>query len=597
MTLASAAGAPDHEGGALRDPPHDTACTTLPVGPVVLCSALWIMVGLFGHEPYKPDEAYTVGLVKSIVDSGDWVVPHLVGEPFVEKPPLFFDVAALFAKALPVLPLHEAARGAVVLFVAIGLLAIAACARAIHGPGRGRLAVLLTLATLGTVVHLHQSITDTALFAGVAVGLLGLVRAPDRPDLGGLLLGAGLAISFLAKGLLGPGLLLCTGLGLLFLRPWRRAAVRTAALAAAVALPLAACWLVPLASRAPDQFRVWLFDNNLGRFLGWNDLGPKVDRLFYLRTLLWFALPSWPLALLGAAAALRDALHHAPARAARLREVPPLLFLLVGVVVLTLASDGRELYALVLVPAWSVAATAGLLRLPLRTERRIAAGVAALLLALAAVLSGAALVAMRVPRWTTALPAGLALPEVIRPSAAALVAFGLVALAIASMAARLRRPLRGALPLAGAAGTLLVWASLVLPWGGCLDALKGYRSLARSVAAHLPEADCVAGIGLGEGERALFDYFIGLRTVRVDSTSASTCDVLLVQSPAGSADRLDPSWHRLWEGGRAGADTSVFRLYARPAAGAAAGPAAMRPTSSADAAALSSRPSRPPLSL
>ena len=158
---------------------------TLPRWMVVFCAVLWIVIGLFGREPYKPDEAYTVGLVKSVVDSGDWVVPRLAGEPFMEKPPLFFDVAALFAQAMPWLPLHEAARFAVVLFSAVGLLAIAACARAVHGRGSGRLAALLTLATLGTVVRMHQLITDIAQFAGVAIALLGLVHAPKRSVLGG----------------------------------------------------------------------------------------------------------------------------------------------------------------------------------------------------------------------------------------------------------------------------------------------------------------------------------------------------------------------------------------------------------------------------
>lgn len=88
--------------------------------PVVACALPWMSVGLFGHEPFKPDEAYTVGLVKSVVDSGDWVEPRLVSEPFMEKPPLFFDTAALFVKALPWLPLHEAARVAVLLFVGLG---------------------------------------------------------------------------------------------------------------------------------------------------------------------------------------------------------------------------------------------------------------------------------------------------------------------------------------------------------------------------------------------------------------------------------------------------------------------------------------------
>ena len=50
----------------------------------------WMLFGLFGRDPWKPDEAYTFGVVNHIVQTGDWMVPHLAGEPFMEKPPLFF---------------------------------------------------------------------------------------------------------------------------------------------------------------------------------------------------------------------------------------------------------------------------------------------------------------------------------------------------------------------------------------------------------------------------------------------------------------------------------------------------------------------------
>lgn len=341
--------------------------------PVVACALLWMSVGLFGHEPFKPDEAYTVGLVKSVVDSGDWVVPRLVGEPFMEKPPLFFDTAALFVKALPWLPLHEAARVAVLLFVGLGLLAIGAAARSVYGEGRGRLAVLLTLATVGAVVRLHQLITDTALFAGMAIGLLGLVRVPDAPWRGGMLVGAGVAIAFLSKGLLGPGLLLCTAAALACIRPWRGRPMATAAVVALlVATPPIAAWLAALELQAPDQMRVWFWDNNIGRFVGLNALGPKQDPFFYLGTLSWYALPCWPLALWG----LVGRGGETGSRAGR-DVLAPLLFLLIGLAVLSAASDGRELYALVLVPALALLATGGLLRLSPRVERRAACGGAA----------------------------------------------------------------------------------------------------------------------------------------------------------------------------------------------------------------------------
>jgi 4-amino-4-deoxy-L-arabinose transferase-like glycosyltransferase len=46
----------------------------------------WQLPGLVGRSPWKSDEAYTVGLVHHIIESGDVVVPTLAGEPFVQKP-------------------------------------------------------------------------------------------------------------------------------------------------------------------------------------------------------------------------------------------------------------------------------------------------------------------------------------------------------------------------------------------------------------------------------------------------------------------------------------------------------------------------------
>src|SRR5260221_11703030 len=73
--------------------------------------AAWIILGLIGHEPWKPDEAYTFGLVWHILDTGEWLVPAPGGGPFVEKPPLFFWTAALFGHVFAWgLPIPDAAR-------------------------------------------------------------------------------------------------------------------------------------------------------------------------------------------------------------------------------------------------------------------------------------------------------------------------------------------------------------------------------------------------------------------------------------------------------------------------------------------------------
>lgn len=215
--------------------------------------------------------------------------------------------------------------------------------------------MLLTLATVGTVVRLHQLITDTALFAGMAIGLLGLVRVPDAPRGGGVLVGAGAAIAFLSKGLLGPGLLLCT------------------AAARPEAGPAVTYWRRCCSCRS-----------------GWR------------------------------------------------RSVPP--------------PDGRELYALVLVPALALLATGGLLRLSPRVEPRAAVLLATVLLLLCGVSLLIWAAAMFRPGFSARLPVVAAAPSMTPPSTPAMLAYAIVAALWLAILATQRRGRPRSLPLAGAAG-------------------------------------------------------------------------------------------------------------------------------------------------
>src|ERR1700688_2519855 len=77
---------------------------------VALC-AIYVIVGLTGHDPWKQDETYVTSIVNHISKTEDWIVPHSAGRPFLEKPPLYYLVAEEFSDALaPWLPLHDGAR-------------------------------------------------------------------------------------------------------------------------------------------------------------------------------------------------------------------------------------------------------------------------------------------------------------------------------------------------------------------------------------------------------------------------------------------------------------------------------------------------------
>ncbi|ARU30273.1 hypothetical protein CAP31_00345 [Sulfuriferula sp. AH1] len=49
---------------------------------VVLCLA-WLLPGLIGHEPWKGDEAETMGLIHSVLSGAPTAIPTLAGEPWL----------------------------------------------------------------------------------------------------------------------------------------------------------------------------------------------------------------------------------------------------------------------------------------------------------------------------------------------------------------------------------------------------------------------------------------------------------------------------------------------------------------------------------
>src|SRR5258708_36493332 len=84
--------------------------TENPVTLAILLCMAWILPGLIGRDPWKPDEAQTFGVVYQLLKDGDWVVPWLAGEPFLGQPPLIYLTAARTGTLLsPGFPFHDGA--------------------------------------------------------------------------------------------------------------------------------------------------------------------------------------------------------------------------------------------------------------------------------------------------------------------------------------------------------------------------------------------------------------------------------------------------------------------------------------------------------
>ena len=541
---------------------------------LILLFAAWMLPGLIGHDPWKPDEAYSFGLIYHILQSGEWVVPTLAGEPFMEKPPLYYLVAALFAKIFSlVLPLHDGARLASGFFMGLTFLFTALGARELFGKntGKGWIAAVILLGCLGLLVRTHQILTDVALLSGFAIGLYGLALCLRRPVAGGVWLGVGTGIGFLSKGLIEPGMMGIVAVVLPLFQPWRnRNYLLTLLVALGAVMPWLLIWPLALYLRSPDLFIEWFWINNFGRFLGLVKIGPTAEPLYYLKILPWFAWPALPLAL-----------WTLWAERARGWSRPgiqlPVTAFVVMLSVLMFSADAREVYALPLLLPLSLLAAMGV-----DTLRRGAANAlywfgvmgftffagvfwfywGALELSIPTKLS------QHLHEMQPGYSSGFR-PMVFILALAYCIAWITLLLRLKRGQERpVTRPV-----IVWAAGIALVWGMLMTLFVGWLDTGKSYRSMVASMKQSLPaHYRCIASQNLGEPQRAMLHYYGKIMTRRIElpaaqsnqSNKSQLCDLFLVQG-AATAPIAPPGkgWKKIWEGARPGDDIEAFWLYRR----------------------------------
>jgi 4-amino-4-deoxy-L-arabinose transferase-like glycosyltransferase len=520
----------------------------------------FLLPGLVGHDPWKPDEAHTFGVVFHIFQSGDWVVPMLGGEPFMEKPTFFYVVAALFANMLsPWLALHDGARMAGGAFIAAGLLFTGLTARRLFGPGRGTQAMLILAGTLGLVQHAHEMITDTALFAGFAIAFYGLSFANRRPVRAGALIGTGVGIGFLSKGLVEPVMMGAACLALpAFFRTWRTANYRKTLVVAGLAvLPWLLIWPTALYLRSPEEFMVWFWTNNFGRFLGFANLGADTEPWYYTQVLPWFTFPAGPLAVWALAKRRRGIMADGALQM-------PLTVAAAILLVLTTSATARSLYALPLLIPLAVLAsslTGNASAAVTRWGARLAAILFGLLGVFLWTVWGYGVVHEAPPNiqlLLAKLPADFGF-EFSWPHVAG-------ALAVTALWLYLHSTNERSVSWAHrwAASICLVWGlgmTLLLPW---LDYAKSFRSPFDELAVEMGDSRCLSSIGLGEPQRGMLDYFLGIKSARQE-THPRDCPFLMVQTnnAAESPDVLRQDWVMIWQGGRPGETDERFSLFQR----------------------------------
>lgn len=319
-------------------------------------------IGVFDHSLWTPDEPRVASVARSAAE-GAWVAPTLNGVPFLEQPPLFYWLAALFFRLFGVDAPYLARSISTVLCLG-GIWWTHCLARDLVG-GRhaGRVGALaaITLALSFEYFHTaHRLVVDSALVGFTTASAYGCLRAALTTNLYRLRLWVAAAafaatLAFLSKGLIGLAvpMLFAAALSATLRQPWKL--LRPAAwIGPPIFLAVTGPWLWQLYHTAgADAFRQLLVDNTLARvfpFLAGERA--HVRPVYYYLRMPLHLLPG--LFLIVSGFQHRLSRSQPPTPRERFAYDTALLWALAGFLMLTLASTKREVYFIPFFPALAI---------------------------------------------------------------------------------------------------------------------------------------------------------------------------------------------------------------------------------------------------
>jgi 4-amino-4-deoxy-L-arabinose transferase-like glycosyltransferase len=228
----------------------------------VLFTVLWFAL-LVGRPLYDPDEGRYAEIPREMLSSGEWLIPHLNGLVYLEKPPLQYWMSALafaaFGQSEAVARLCPGLFG----FLSLGL--VWAIAGRLWGRDAAHRALILTAGSILFVLLGHQLTLDMSLSFWLLASLGSFVfaqTATANPAIvRGWMLGcwAAMAAAVLTKGLIGVLIPAATlAIYVLWQRDWALLSKLQMRWGLPLFLALAAPWFV-LAGRANAEFFQFFF--------------------------------------------------------------------------------------------------------------------------------------------------------------------------------------------------------------------------------------------------------------------------------------------------------------------------------------------------
>src|SRR5258708_4172714 len=269
------------------DHPHAKHIQTppvLPARPLAGLPLLLLLAGvalgwnLSGYRLFDPDEGRNAEVAREMAESRDYLVPHLDGLPYLDKPIVYFAAAAGLMELFG--PSESAARLPAYIATLATVALLVWFARRRWGPDAGWLAGLSYATMVLPLAYARTAIFDSTLTLCTTASILWLFEEQPIPAW------AAIALGTLTKGPLAIAIpllvlvphALATGGAVRRLFAWPGIAVFTV-----IALP----WFVAVSLRHPD-FPQYVFVRET--------LQRVATRAFHRAAPFWYYLPIVPLA-------------------------------------------------------------------------------------------------------------------------------------------------------------------------------------------------------------------------------------------------------------------------------------------------------------
>lgn len=268
---------------------------TLPLLATALAVIMFVVPLAIPFPLLDPDEGLHASIAQEMVERGDWLTPRFLGQPFLDKPILYFWAQAA---SLWLFGLSEAAvRLPGLMFGLLGAITTGLLAWRLFDRRTGWIACILYATTILPTAMAQAASHDVALIPWVNLALLLLWesdRTITRRASVACLVGAGvvLGLSILTKGLFGVAVVgLAYGSYVLIARQMRPVMLLRGVTVLAAAALVASPWYLLVEMQTPGYLRYFFLERHVMGLATSSQRHGSEPWWYYLPILLGGGLP------------------------------------------------------------------------------------------------------------------------------------------------------------------------------------------------------------------------------------------------------------------------------------------------------------------